>query len=267
MKHAETVTFGGSALDRAGEVRADKEAVAALRADDAARAILFWRGKVLIDPARPASVVRLPLDHPVLADAGSAPILLGREEGAARFAYDLSPCMPDDFDPRQLGSFVDQSEQRHPMLPPDYAFVEMRRVMTWLSPRDAELAATGKAILAWHENHSYCARCGFETVVNDAGWQRNCPACRASHFPRTDPVAIMTVEHVTKDGERLVLLGRGLGWPEGMYSALAGFIEPGETLEQGAARELRQRRVWRAAWMLGSARGRGTRVAQRGAPG
>ena len=122
MKHAETVTFGGSALDRAGEVRADKEAVAALRADDAARAILFWRGKVLIDPARPASVVRLPLDHPVLADAGSAPILLGREEGAARFAYDLSPWMPDDFDPRQLGSFVDQSEQRHPMLPPDYAF-------------------------------------------------------------------------------------------------------------------------------------------------
>ncbi len=121
MKHAETVTFGGSALDRAGEVRADKEAVAALRADDAARAILFWRGKVLIDPARPASVVRLPLDHPVLADAGSAPILLGREEGAARFAYDLSPWMPDDFDPRQLGSFVDQSEQRHPMLPPDYA--------------------------------------------------------------------------------------------------------------------------------------------------
>jgi len=81
MKHAETVTFGGSALDRAGEVRADKEAVAALRADDAARAILFWRGKVLIDPARPASVVRLPLDHPVLADAGSARSCWGAKRG------------------------------------------------------------------------------------------------------------------------------------------------------------------------------------------
>ncbi|MBQ0718209.1 MAG: NAD(+) diphosphatase [Sulfitobacter litoralis] len=234
MKHAETVTFGGSALDRAGEVRADKDAVAALRADDAARAILFWRGKVLVDPARPASLVRLPLDHPALADAGSAPILLGREDGAARFAYDLSPWMPDEiFDPRQLGSFVDQSEQRHPMLPPDFVFVEMRQVMTWLTPRDAELAATGKAILAWHDSHGYCARCGFETVVNDAGWQRNCPACRASHFPRTDPVVIMLITHGNS-----VLMGRSPGWPEGMFSLLAGFVEPGETLEAAVRREV-----------------------------
>ncbi|WP_339763927.1 NAD(+) diphosphatase [uncultured Sulfitobacter sp.] len=233
MKHAETVTFGGSSLDRAGEVRGDKDAVAALMADDAARAILFWRGKVLIDPTRPASLVRLPLDHPALDDARGTPILLGREDGAARFAYDLSQWMPDEVDPRQLGQFMDPSEQHHPMLPQDYVFVELRRVMTWLDPRDAELAATGKAILAWHDIHGFCARCGFETVINDAGWQRNCPACRASHFPRTDPVVIMLITNGNS-----VLMGRSPGWPAGMYSLLAGFVEPGETLEAAVRREV-----------------------------
>jgi NAD+ diphosphatase len=233
MKHAETVTFGGSSLDRAGEVRGDKEAVAALKADSAARAILFWRGKILIDPTRPASLVRLPLDHPALSDASNTPILLGREDGAALFAYDLSRWMPDDVDPRQLGQFLDPSEQHHPMLPQEYVFVELRRVMTWLGPRDAELAATGKAILAWHDSHGYCARCGFETVINDAGWQRNCPACRGSHFPRTDPVVIMLITHGNS-----VLMGRSPGWPAGMYSLLAGFVEPGETLEAAVRREV-----------------------------
>lgn len=233
MRHAETVTFGGSGLDRAGEVRGNKAEVARLKADERARAVLFWRGKALIDPARPASLVRLPLDHPALEDASVGPILLGREDGAARFAYDLSGWMPDDLDPRSLGSFADPSEQRHPLLPQNYVFAEVRRVMTWLDPRDAELAATGKAILSWHEGHGYCARCGFETVMNDAGWQRNCPACRASHFPRTDPVVIMLITHGNS-----VLMGRSPGWPEGMYSLLAGFVEPGETLEAAVRREV-----------------------------
>lgn len=116
MRHAETVTFGGSALDRAGEVRGDAQALAALQADPAARAVLFWRGKVLIAPERPAALVRLPMDHPVLAEAQSAPILLGREDGAARFAFDISNWTPDDLDPAQLGGFLDPSEQRHPLL-------------------------------------------------------------------------------------------------------------------------------------------------------
>ncbi len=233
MRHAETVTFGGSGLDRAGEVRGNKDAVAALAADQDARAILFWRGKVLIDPARPASLVKVPLDHPALADATGTPILLGREEGAARFAYDLSAWLPDDLDPRQLGAFADTSEQRHPLLSQDHVFAELRRVMTWLDPRDAELAATGKAILSWHETHGFCARCGFETVINDAGWQRNCPACRGAHFPRTDPVVIMLITHGNS-----VLMGRSPGWPQGMYSLLAGFVEPGETLEAAVRREV-----------------------------
>lgn len=160
MKLAETVTFGGSALDRAGELRADPVGLAAARSDPAARTLVFWRGKVLVRPDRPASAVRLPLDHPALGDVTDEPVLLGREGDAACFAVEISAWDPDGEDLSTLGSFVDPSEQRHPALPDTERFAELRRIMTWLSPRDAELAATGKAILGWHDTHRHCARCG-----------------------------------------------------------------------------------------------------------
>lgn len=232
MKHAEQVTFGGSSLDRAGEIRADPEALTAARAHSDARAILFWRGKPLIVRDNPAHLVRLKMDHPVLATAQKDPILLGREEGAARFAFDLSDWTPEDLDETTLGGFLDPSEQRHPDLPGNTGFLELRRIMTWLDPRDAELAATGKAILGWHDIHRFCAKCGAASEIVQGGWQRRCPTCAASHFPRTDPVVIMLI---TKGNS--VLMGRSHGWPEGMYSLLAGFIEPGETVEAAVRRE------------------------------
>lgn len=233
MRHAEEVTFGGSGLDRAGELRSDAPGLIAARQDPQARAILYWRGKPLIQRTRPAHLARLPLDHPVLADASSEIILLGREDGAARFAYDLSSWTPDALDEHQLGGFLDPSEQSHPALPEEMVFAELRRVMTWLSARDAELAATGKAIFGWHRSHGYCAVCGEKSDMQQAGWQRTCRACNASHFPRTDPVVIMLITHGNS-----VLMGRSPGWPEGMYSLLAGFVEPGETLEAAVRREV-----------------------------
>jgi NAD+ diphosphatase len=136
-------------------------------------------------------------------------------------------------DAAALGGFLDPTEQRHPLIGDDLAFAELRRMMTWLNPRDAELAATGKAILSWHSGHPYCARCGGETDVTAAGWQRQCKTCNASHFPRTDPVVIMLITRGNS-----VLMGRSPGWPEGMYSLLAGFVEPGETLEAAVRREV-----------------------------
>ena len=233
MRHAEKVTFGGSALDRAGEIRNDPAAIEAALADTGSRAILFWRGKPLIDPARPAGLVRLDMTHPVLSDAAAPPILLGREEGAPRFAFDISGWEPDDLDPAQLGAFADPSEQRHPALDADLAFVELRRAMTWLSPRDAELAAAGKAILGWHDSHRFCARCGSASKIGQAGWVRICVSCGGAHFPRTDPVVIMLITRGNS-----VLMGRSPGWPAGMYSLLAGFVEPGETLEAAVRREV-----------------------------
>lgn len=215
MKIAETVTFGGSGLDRAAELRSKTDA---LKTQSDACAILLWQGKPMIADD---SMVRLPLDHSIMADAAEAMIFLGLEEGAPVFAADLSGWTPADLDATTLDSFLDPSEQRHPAMP-DAAFAELRAVMTRLSPRDAELAATAKAVMSWHQSHRFCARCGAESAMAMGGWQRDCAACGGHHFPRTDPVVIMLITHGNS-----VLVGRSPGWPEGMYSLLAGFVEPG----------------------------------------
>lgn len=236
MRHAETVTFGGGGLDRAAELRGDA-AQETLRRDPGARTLLFWRGKVLVDGDEALRVARIPLGDPVLADAISAPVFLGRAPEGPLFACDISPWMPEDVDTEALGGFVDQTEQRHPALPPALRFAELRAIMTRLPAHCAELAATGKAIFGWHASHGFCARCGEKSDMAMGGWQRTCPVCRAQHFPRTDPVVIMLVTH----GNSL-LLGRSPHWPEQMYSLLAGFVEPGETLEAAVRRE-----VWEEA--------------------
>lgn len=233
MKLAETVTFGGSALDRAAEIRGDAEALDAARRDPAARAVLYWRGKPLLCGDRQGELARLPLDHPVLATTRGEAILLGREEGAARFAFDISDWEPEGQETGTLGAFSDPSKQHHPDLPEDHLFCELRARMFHLSPRDAELAATARAILGWHRSHRFCAVCGAESDMAMAGWQRICPSCGGHHFPRTDPVVIMLITRGDK-----VLMGRSPGWPEGMFSLLAGFVEPGETIEAAVRREV-----------------------------
>jgi NAD+ diphosphatase len=238
MKIAETVTFGGSGLDRAAELRGDPTALAAAMSDPSARTILFWRGKPLLqDDPHGRVLARLPLDHPVLSEAAPDAFFLGREDGAAVFAHDLADWTPHDQDLSAVNSFVDRSEQHHPLLAPTQRFAELRSVMTRISPRDAELSASARALLNWHSTHGFCAVCGGRSHVAKAGWQRDCAACGAHHFPRTDPVVIMLITH----GES-VLMGRSHGWPQGMYSLLAGFIEPGETIEAAVRRE-----VWEEA--------------------
>ena len=224
MRLAETVTFGGGALDRAEDLRRDPDALAALPA----RVLPVWRGKPLLDPTR----VALDWVAPgVFADMGDA-VLLGRVDGTVLFARDVS-----DLDvaggTEGVGGFVDASEQTHPDLPAGAAFVELRRVMTQLTPLDAELAATAKGMLEWHRTHGFCANCGTATQIGKAGWMRACPNFARMHFPRTDPVVIMLVTRGNS-----VLLGRAPAWPEGFFSCLAGFMEPGETLEAAVRREV-----------------------------
>jgi NAD+ diphosphatase len=109
----------------------------------------------------------------------------------------------------------------------------LREVGALLSAEDAGLLAYGTAMVNWHRAHPHCARCGARTDAAEAGFLRRCPECGAEHHPRTDPVVIMLV----LDGDR-VLLGRQATWPPGRYSALAGFVEPGESLEEAVAREV-----------------------------
>lgn len=229
MRIAETVTFGGSALDRAAALRRRPEELAR-RLADGGRVLPVWRGKPLLAGEAAGWVAS---GHPVLAGAEGAPVFLGLDDGVARFAADISAWEPGGGDLPPPGVFFDPTEQRHPALPEDHRFAELRGVMAVLGARDAELAATAKALFGWHRSHRFCSACGAPSEVVDAGWQRRCPACGAGHFPRTDPVVIMVVTRRDR-----TLLGRSPGWPEGMYSCLAGFMEPGETLEAAVRREV-----------------------------
>ncbi len=126
-------------------------------------------------------------------------------------------------------------------LPPDEKFIDLRSVAGQLGSGEFSavpaLLARGKMLLDWNGRRHFCSCCGAETVASHGGYLRKCrnAACEAEHFPRTDPVVIMLVTM----GERC-LLGRGVGWPEGQYSALAGFMEPGETIEEAVRREVRE---------------------------
>ena len=225
MKLAETVTFGGSGLDRAAVQRRD---AARLANSPAARVLPFWESRPLAN--RDADGLTL---VPVQADmlAGAELIFLGVDETGPIFAADLRDWVPGTL-PDATGPFIDPSRQPHPGAPDGAAFTELRSIMAALTPREAELAATGRGLIEWHRTHGFCAKCGAPSKMVEAGWQRHCGACDRMHFPRTDPVVIMLVTHGNS-----VLLGRSPGWPEGMYYLLAGFVEPGETIEAAVRRE------------------------------
>jgi len=241
MRLAETVTFGGTGgmggagLDRGAGLRADAAAVAGLYGDPAARLLPLWRGKPLIAGQGRDRPGWLATDHPLTAHAPEPAVFLGLAGGAPRFALDVSDWQPPDIDAAALAAFFDPSEQQPPGVPADHRFAELRGVMTRLPPAEAELAATARALLLWHRSHRFCSACGVRSAPAEAGWRRSCPACGTHHFPRSDPVVIMLVTR----GNRL-LLGRSPGWPEGMYSLLAGFVEPGETIEAAVRREVRE---------------------------
>ncbi len=110
------------------------------------------------------------------------------------------------------------------------------RGLAALVPADeVALYGAARSLVHWHGRHPFCSMCGAGTLPAKAGWSRRCGGCGAEHFPRVDPVVIMLAEH-----EGRVLLGRQHGWPEGRYSALAGFVEPGETIEEAVAREVKE---------------------------
>lgn len=228
-------SFSGGGMNRAAHLRGDagEPLSARLAARSQGRVLPIWRGKPLIAAGQGLAWVEP--DHPVLGDAGLEVFLGLDDRGGGLFAADLSGWQPDPGEPAVEPGFFDASAQRHPALPADAAFVELRGAMTALSPLEAEAAATARSLLGWHASHGFCSACGQRSNAVQAGWQRTCPACGTHHFPRTDPVVIMLVLR----GNRL-LIGRSPGWPEGMYSCLAGFVEPGETVEAAVRREVHE---------------------------
>ena len=199
------LSFTGSRLDRADHVRADPDRLAGY---------MNWKARVLaLDGLMPSLDDTNRLVWGTLADVPEDAELcfLGLDEGKACFA-----AVP----PRGDAT-------------PRMANPQLWSLMATLQPDDLALYGGARSLTDWHARHRFCAQCGGDTKLAKGGWQRDCTTCGASHFPRTDPVTIMLVEH---DGR--LMLGRGLGWPEGRFSALAGFVEPGESIEEGVAREV-----------------------------
>jgi len=203
-------TFAGGGLDRMGPRRTDAAWLADRRADPASRVVIATRDGVLVDPDGTPATVAV---SEVPDDAET--VLLGvGHDGAAVFAADPGP-------------------ERGVALRPEASLVGLRDVAAMSALADANLLAHATGLLNWHRRHRFCANCGVATDTAEAGYVRECPNCGAQHHPRTDPVVITLVT----DGDR-VLLGRNANWPERRFSCLAGFVEPGESLEQAVEREV-----------------------------
>lgn len=222
--------FGGNWTSREAELRTEPDRLDSRLVASGTRVLPLWRGKPQLTETGLALV---DATHPILRHATKPYLYLGQHEGSDIFAADVSSWEPNVLDRSALAMFTDTSVQIHPDAEKGAQFGELRLAMSRLPAAESALAATARAVFNWHRTHRFCAACGQESVIARAGWERHCPACEAKHFPRTDPVVIMLVIH----GNAL-LLGRSPGWPERMYSALAGFVEPGETLEAAVIREV-----------------------------
>ena len=216
------IAFTGNPLDRASDKRADTEWLKRARADGTTRVLLLWKLQpLLLGPEGASEAAALAFVEGTLASGLGNPeateVFLGLDEGVACFARDVS-ALPDPLAAAlaSLGHFRDA-----------------RSAASLLSARDVAILGQAKALIDWHNRHRFCANCGAATVPTDGGYRRLCPACKAEHFPRTDPAVIMLVTA----GDRC-LLGRNKRFTGGHFSTLAGFLEPGETIEEAVRREV-----------------------------
>jgi NAD+ diphosphatase len=219
------IPFCGNPLNRVSEKRTDTQWVEAKRRDASSLVLPMWKLQpFLIGPEKgplEAGFLRPGLCES-LAGPNAAWVLLGVENEHALFALDISAA----HDPASEGPLAGLGTFRD---------LRATAMTAGLPEKDIAILGQAKAMIDWHERHGFCARCGHPTAIADAGYKRACPNCNAEHFPRTDPVVIMLVTH----GDAC-LVGRGKQFPPGFFSALAGFVEPGETIEEAVAREIHE---------------------------
>lgn len=211
--------FSGNPLDRLSARRGDRSFIAERLAHPDSLFLPIWNGQIFVETIE--GKVRLAYvsgaDAKALQSKDEHLLFLGMWKETAVFAVDVdSVTDPTASMLSNLGEFKD-----------------LRGLGVVLPASEAAIAATAKGVFEWKRRHPFCAMCGARSETAEAGWKRVCPSCKAEHFPRTDPVVIM----LPVVGERC-LMGRQAAWPKGMWSALAGFLEPGETIEEACAREL-----------------------------
>jgi NAD+ diphosphatase len=234
MPSLEGLGYASDPLDRASELRDDAATLAALRARPDARVLLIARDMPVLRKADAGLESLLPFAEVEALGGARVEALLGLLPGGAPV---FAALLPDDAVVEQADASDGFLDRRVLAIPgrDEFKMVDIRSLAAGdlVPPPQASMLATAKSLLAWHARRNFCSNCGAKTVVGAAGWRRECPACRMQHFPRTDPVVIM----LATDGDAC-LLGRQQRFPKGMYSALAGFLEPGETIEQAVRREI-----------------------------
>jgi NAD+ diphosphatase len=212
--------YTSSLIERAAELRTDAAALAELEKDDRARAYVIGGELVVLKRAADVCDPLFTLEEARALGRPAEIVFLGLIERAPRFAVALDPVTAEALKARD-----------------EFAVTDLRSIAVrgLVAADHLPPLAEGKALLNWHGRHHFCSNCGAATNVVEAGWRRDCPSCRAQHFPRTDPVAIM----LPVAGERCVL-GRSHRFQPGMWSCLAGFVEPGEAIEDAVRRETRE---------------------------
>jgi NAD+ diphosphatase len=205
-------------LDRAAHLRTDDAKLLALESKRDTRAYVLHRDSLVVARENGGSRALLTIDEALKHGANPGTIFLGLREGAAIFGMGIGAPAVEKLLTRD-----------------DVAVSELRGMAMQgvVPPEQLSAIAMAKSLVSWHQRHGYCANCGTRTAMKQGGWKRDCPNCKAEHFPRTDPVVIMLVTSGDK-----VLLGRQKQFPPGMYSCLAGFVEAAETIEDAVRREI-----------------------------
>jgi NAD+ diphosphatase len=204
--------FTGSTLDRADLLRLDPEGMAEMAASPEARLLNLSGADPMLDEA--GRMIWSALGQ---EERQSELLFLGLDGGAPRFA----PL---------------------PRLEPGQRAWSVFKLIAAMAPEEASVWATARSLIEWHNRHGFCANCGAATMFFRAGWGRKCGACAAEHYPRVDPVVIMLAEY-----RRRILLARQPQYPPGRFSALAGFVEPGESIEEAVAREMHEEAALRVS--------------------
>ncbi|MGF1608457.1 MAG: NAD(+) diphosphatase [Kiloniellales bacterium] len=220
--------YASGGLDRLDERRADAAWLEARLRDPQTRFVAVWRARSLITAEsaaagqpRPAWIE--PVQATPLLARASTLALLGRREETHFIALDLSAM---------------EAPELEALLGNGARFRDLREVGPLLPRSDGAVLAYARGLMHWHQNNRFCGLCGSPTESANGGHIRVCRNrdCGRSHFPRTDPAVIMLIH----DGGERCVLGRQAAWPPGMHSTLAGFVEPGESLEEAVAREVKE---------------------------
>ncbi len=214
--------FSGNPLDRGDQERRDEDWLDAQARDPKSRFLPVREPEVLITDGSGTGLGWIDAADVDRLKIGSSPIFLGMSDGVSHFAIDVSE-LGD-----RAGELDGDGSRR---------FEEVRAAATTLSPTEASIVAQAKTQVDWHARHQFCGVCGHRTEIAKGGQMRSCPSCESNHFPRTDPVVIVVVS----DGDRC-LLGQSRGRLSriGWYSALAGFVDQAESIEEAVRREVRE---------------------------